>query len=218
MVGVAAALLAVSACGSSAPVANKADVEAVIASVSGGSSMSRKQATCIAEAAVPKLSTKGLAESKKKSADLSKLSKSDQNAVFDSFSSCVTVTQLTPIIAKEFQSGAGKIAVKSEKCYDTALSSHYKTSGALMRDAVDNTSKFAGSLSKCVSGDAIKKSLVQAMTAGGALTQAQANCAADKILSEVSVSDLERAGSASQLPADVETKIQAAAAACTAAK
>jgi hypothetical protein len=214
---VVAAMLAAAACGSSAPKANKADVEAVVASVSAGSSMTRKQATCIANAAVPKLSKKGLKEAKKKSSDLKKLSKTDQAAIFDSFSSCVTVAQLSPIIAKEFQSGAGKIASKDEKCYVKALSSHYKNSGDLMRAVITDTAKFAGSLSKCVSSDAIKQSLIEAMTSGGGMTTAQATCAADKILSEVSVSDLERAGSSSKLPADIQSKIEAATAACASA-
>jgi hypothetical protein len=211
-----AALLAAGACGSSTPTANKADVEAVVASVTNGSSISRKQATCIAEAAVPKLSPKGLKESKKKASDLSKLSKADQTVIFDSFSSCVTVAQLTPAIAKEFQSGSGKVDDKSEKCYVNALTGNYKSSGDLMRAAVNDSSKFARTLSKCVSPDAIRQSLIQAMTSGGALTQAQATCAADKILSEVSVSDLEQAGSASKLPSDIQTKIEAAASSCTA--
>ena len=210
------ALLVVGACGSSTPAANKADVEAVVASVTNGSSISRSHATCIAEAAVPKLTPKGLKESKKKASDLSKLSKADQKVIFDSFSSCVTVAQLTPAIAKEFQSGAGQVAAKSEKCYVDALTSHYKSSGDLMRAAVNDSSKFASALSKCVSPDAIRESLIQAMTSGGALTQAQATCAADKILSEVSVSDLEQAGSASKLPADIQSKIEAAAAGCAA--
>jgi hypothetical protein len=210
-------LLAAGACGSSTPTANKADVEAVVASVTNGSSISREHATCIAEAAVPKLSPKGLKESKKKSSDLAKLSKADQTVIFDSFSSCLTVAQITPAIAKEFQSGAGKIPDASERCYEKALTGHYKTSGDLMRAAVNDSSKFAGTLSKCVSPDAIRQSLIQAMTSGGALTQAQATCAADKILSEVSVSDLEKAGSASTLPSDIQTKIQAAAAGCAAA-
>jgi hypothetical protein len=210
-----AGLLVAGACGSSTPQANKADVEAVIASVSRAGNVTRKQATCIAEKAVPHLSKQALVLVRDRSSDPTHLSTPDQKVIYASVSSCITTAQLAPTLAKAVASGDAKLTSSQVKCFTKAAESAYPMSGDLMRDAVEGKlSNLADAIGKCVPTSSIKEEFVKALTTGGGMTKAVAECVAGKVLAEVPLSDLANSASGA-VPADIESKLVAAASECS---
>ncbi len=206
------------ACGSSsASSASQSDINAVAKQLrSDNSPLTDAQANCIAEKAAPKLSSKGLAMAKSSSnSDLSDLSKADQAAVFDSFSSCVTVDQLAAKLETSLESGSDKLDAKTSKCFTDKLAKSYSTSGDLVK-AMQSKSESAitDMITSCMSSSgSIRDELVSSLKSGG-MSQTQAECTADKVLSQVSPSDLAKLGSSSSLPSDIENEVEADATQC----
>jgi len=196
--------------------AHQADIDAVVAQVSGnGGVVTHKQAVCIAERSVPHLSAKGLKQARKSTTDITDLSKADQNTIFDGVSACVTTADLSPSLEKALESGSTKVDAATAKCFVGKVENAYPKSGDLMK-VMNNgtTSKVADLMTSCLSSGGIKQELQNELTATGSFNASQAGCVADKLLAEVPASELTGAGSSASLPPDLESKLAAAATAC----
>jgi hypothetical protein len=218
IIAVGAALVALAACSSSTPTANKKDVNAVAASIGNGSQITKKQASCVASHAVPKLTKKDLTEFKKTNADLTKLSKSDQTEVWDSFSACLTVLQLAPSIAAAGQSTGGKVPAKSEKCYEKALTTGYKTSGDVMKALVGHSTTLQKALTQCVSPADVKQALINVLQSSVGLTAPQATCVVNKLIGSMSAADLTKLLESGPSSTNLQTQLTADESACAGAK
>jgi hypothetical protein len=232
--------LTLAACGSSAESASPADVAAVQRQVADGNEFSTTQAHCVAEHATPKLSAKALKSAHAKgSSDLTKLPKADQEVIFTSVSTCVTTAQLAPALVKALLAGSDKVDATSAKCFANAVVKAYPDAGNLMRDlSAGKTSKFEKSLTACAVGSSdssssattssdpgssgagsdadssiFKQAMVTEMTKGG-LSATQANCVADKVVGELTASEVAGLSSSSSLPPAIETKVEAAVSSC----
>jgi hypothetical protein len=201
-------------CGSSGSSAASNDVQAVAASVSNGSTITKPQALCVAKKAVPNITAKDRTELEKKSADLSKLSKADQTHVWDAFSACITVAQLAPSIAESVETPGKKVSAASAQCYKSALGAGFTKSGDVMAALVAHSSTLVKALTKCISPTAAKTALVNALSSSAGLTKAQATCVVDKLTASMSASDLSKLLASGPASADLQSKLQTYASAC----
>jgi hypothetical protein len=217
MIAVGALLVVLAGCGSSGSSAATGDIAKVAQSVSNGSTITKEQATCVAQKSVPKISAKDRAELEKKSADLTKLTKADQGQVWTAFSACITVAQLAPSIAESVEAPGKKVAAKTADCYKAALGSTYTKSGDVMKALVDHSQTLVKALTKCISPTAVKQALVNALSSSDGLTQAQATCVVDKLVGSMSSADLSKLLASGPASADVQAKLQADASACASA-
>ncbi len=197
-------------CGSSS--ASSAQVDAVAKAMRTGSALTESQAQCIANSAVPKISDKARKELSKLNGDLTTLSKSDQKAVFDSFTNCLTLAQLSPTIAKAMGSNTS-----DARCFQTELEAHYKTSGEVMQALTERSTTFTAAVTACVSPSSLKKALADALTSSKEFTSAEANCIVDKIFANTSAQDLQKLESGSAT-SDLQSKVASYASQCADAK
>ncbi len=201
-------------CGNGAAAGNVdvANLAAVRAEVSQGGFVNRSQADCVSNRAEPKLSAQGIRLSQS-STDLSKLPAKDLDVIYASFDACVTTAQLGREIAALL--GNGGASKLSTSCFQRELTKTYPTSGQLMREVVKGgTDKLSAAETACLPNGEIEKSLIQSMESGG-YTKGQATCVADRVLSQVKLSDLTGSQS-STLPPDVQSKIVDATKLCSA--
>jgi hypothetical protein len=111
-------------------------------------------------------------------------------------------------------SGSGSTSAATLKCVSTHLQAKYRSSGQLV--AALNSGRAAqvsATFTTCLPSDQVEQQLIQSMVNGGYTTD-EATCVVKKVLSEVKPSQFSGTAGA-DLPADVKSKIVAAAKNCS---
>jgi hypothetical protein len=118
--------------------------------------VSEDDARCIGEELLPELSTEGKELLNSSSGDIEDLSAGDQDALFASFDTCISIDVLADSIAAGMTQGADATSSEAATCVSGKIVENYDKSGELMRELLDasgDQSAFTEVITECVMAD-----------------------------------------------------------------
>jgi hypothetical protein len=114
-------------------------------------------ARCIGSELLPELSSEGKEVLNSATGDIEDLSAADQDALFASFDSCISVDVLADSIAAGMTEGEDATSAEAATCVSGKIVENYEKSGDLMRQLLDSAgdqSAFTALIMECVTGGA----------------------------------------------------------------
>ena len=112
-------------------------------------------ARCIGEELLPELSAEGKDLLNSRSGDIEDLSAADQDALFASFDSCISIDVLADSIAAGMTEGEDATSAEAATCVSGKIVENYDKSGELMRELLEggDQSAFTDIVTQCVMAD-----------------------------------------------------------------
>lgn len=118
--------------------------------------VSEADARCIGSELLPELSSGGKELLNSKEGDIEDLSSADQDALFASFDTCISVDVLADSIAASMTEGEDATTEEAATCVSGKIVENYDKSGDLMRELLgdqSDQSAFTSVITECVLGD-----------------------------------------------------------------